>query len=166
MSNSKVNPIPKGYEGITPHLIVKNAADAIEFYKKAFGAEEEYRHTLPDGKSILHAVIKIGNRNLMIADDLADMCGESVSSPSSLGKTSVLLSLYVEDADGFFSKAQAAGATVQMPLMDAFWGDRYGQLRDPYGHIWEIASHKKDMSRDEIETAAREAFAQMSKNKL
>jgi len=164
MSKLDVNPIPKGYEGMTPHLFVNNAADAIEFYKKAFGAQEEYRHTLPDGKSIVHAVIRIRDHNLMIADYLPDMCGDSVGSPSLLGRTTVLLSLYVEDADRFFDTAQAAGATVHMPLMDAFWGDRYGQLKDPYGHIWEIATHKKDMSKDEIDTAAREAFAQMSKN--
>ena len=85
----------------------------------------------------------------MIADYLPDMCGDSVGSPSSLGRTTVLLSLYVEDADRFFDTAQTAGATVHMPLMDAFWGDRYGQLKDPYGHIWEIATHKKDMSKDD-----------------
>ena len=164
MSNPHVNPIPKGYEGITPQLFVRNAADAIEFYKKAFGAQEEYRHTLPDGKSIVHAVIKIRVHNLMIADYLPDMCGDSVGSPSSLGRTTVLLSLYVEDADRFFDTAQSAGAKVHMPLMDAFWGDRYGQLKDPYRHIWEIATHKKDMSKDEIDAAAKEAFAQISKN--
>jgi PhnB protein len=91
MSNLDANPIPKGYEGITPHLFVNNAADAIEFYKKAFGAQEEYRHTLSDGKSIVHAVIKIRDQNVMIADYLPDMCGDSVSSPSSLGRTTVLL---------------------------------------------------------------------------
>jgi PhnB protein len=100
----------------------------------------------------------------MIADYLADVCGDRVGSPSSLGRTTVLLSLYVEDADRFFDTAQAAGAKIHIPLMDAFWGDRYGQLKDPYGHIWEVVIHKKDMSKDEIDIAAKEAFAQMSKN--
>ena len=86
------------------------------------------------------------------------MCGDSVGSPSSLGRTTVLLSLYVEDADRFFDTAQTAGATVHMPLMDAFWGDRYGQLKDPYGHIWEIATHKKDMSKDEIDSAGQKRY--------
>lgn len=159
MSSTKANPIPKGYETITPHLIVKNAGEAIEFYKKAFGAEEQYRHTLPDGKSIMHAALKINNSVLMIVDDLPDLCGANCGSPSSIGRTSVFLHVYVEDVDKLFDQAQAAGATVRLPLMDAFWGDRYGQLIDPYGHIWEVATHKKDMSTEEIERAAREVFA-------
>ncbi len=161
---NQVKKIPDGYEGIIPHIIVKNAIEAIEFYKNAFGAEEVYRYTLPDGKSIMHAVLKIGNSMLMLVDDLPDMCGAHCGSPSSIGGTCVFLHLYVDDVDILVDKAQEAGATIKIPLMDAFWGDRYGQLIDPYGHIWEVATHKRDMSIKEINNAAREAFAHMSKN--
>jgi PhnB protein len=108
-TNNRVNPIPKGYDYVTPHLMVKNSVNAIEFYKKVFGATEEYRFTMPDDDTkIIHAVLA--------------------------------------------------------PLMDAFWGDRYGQLKDPFGHIWEVATHKKDMTKEEMEKAANETFAKMSVN--
>ena len=174
-NNKSVNPIPEGYDSITPHLIVKNCVDAIEFYKKVFGAVEERRFTMPDDNTkIIHAVLRIGKNNsnsrIMLADEFPGMCdsslsnGEKIGSPKTIGGNSVFLNMYFEDVDEIFNKARNEGATVIMPLMDAFWGDRYGQLKDPFGHIWEVATHKKDMTKEEIERAAKEAFAKMSVN--
>lgn len=167
------NPIPEGYDSITPHLMVKNCVNAIEFYKKVFGAREEYRFTMPDDNTkIIHAVMRIGNHSrIMLADEFPGMCdsnlsdGAKIGSPKTVGGNSVFLSMYFENVDEIFNKAQNEGATVVMPLMDAFWGDRYGQLKDPFGHVWEVATHKKDMTKEEMERAAKEAFAKMSVNK-
>jgi PhnB protein len=168
-NNKGVNPIPEGYDSVTPHLMVKNAVNAIEFYKKVFGATEEYRFTMPDDNTkIIHAVIRIGkNSRIMLADELPGMCDSNLSygkigSPKTVGGNSVFLSMFFENVDEIFNKAQSEGATVVMPLMDAFWGDRYGQLKDPFGHIWEVATHKKDMTKEEMEKAAKETFAKMS----
>jgi PhnB protein len=166
------NPIPEGYDSITPHLMVKNCVNAIEFYKKVFGAREEYRFTMPDDNTkIIHAVMRIGNHSrIMLADEFPGMCDSNLSdrgkigSPKTVGGNSVFLSMYFENVDEIFNKAQNEGAIVVMPLMDAFWGDRYGQLKDPFGHIWEVATHKKDMTKEEIEGAAKETFAKMSVN--
>jgi PhnB protein len=166
------NPIPEGYDSITPHLMVKNCVNAIEFYKKVFGAREEYRFTMPDDNTkIIHAVMRIGNHSrIMLADEFPGMCDSNLSdrgkigSPKTVGGNSVFLSMYFENVDEIFNKAQNEGAIVVMPLMDAFWGDRYGQLKDPFGHIWEVATHKKDMTKEEMERAAKEAFAKMSVN--
>lgn len=166
------NPIPEGYDSITPHLMVKNCVNAIEFYKKVFGAREEYRFTMPDDNTkIIHAVMRIGNHSrIMLADEFPGMCdsnlsdGAKIGSPKTVGGNSVFLSMYFENVDEIFNKAQNEGATVIMPLMDAFWGDRYGQLKDPFGHVWEVATHKKDMTKEEMERAAKEAFAKMSVN--
>ncbi len=166
------NPIPEGYDSITPHLMVKNCINAIEFYKKVFGAREEYRFTMPDDNTkIIHAVMRIGNHSrIMLADEFPGMCdsnlsdGAKIGSPKTVGGNSVFLSMYFENVDEIFNKAQNEGAIVVMPLMDAFWGDRYGQLKDPFGHIWEVATHKKDMTKEEIEGAAKETFAKMSVN--
>jgi PhnB protein len=173
-TNNSVNPIPEGYDSITPHLMVKNCVDAIEFYKNVFGAVEESRFNMPDDSTkIIHAVIRIGKNNnsrIMLADEFPGMCDSSLSnggkigSPKTVGGNSVFLNMYFEDVDEIFNKAQNEGATVIMPLMDAFWGDRYGQLKDPFGHIWEVATHKKDMTKEEMERAAKEAFAKMSAN--
>ena len=171
-TNNSVNPIPEGYDSVTPHLIVKNAVNAIEFYKRVFGATEEYRFTMPDDNTkIIHAVLRIGdNSRIMLADEFPGMCdsnpsgGSKIGSPNTVGGNSVLLSMFFENVDEIFNKAQSEGATIVMPLMDAFWGDRYGQLKDPFGHIWEVATHKKDMTKDEMENAAKEAFAKMSNN--
>jgi len=169
-----VNPIPDGYESITPHLMVRNCMKAIEFYKNVFGATEEYRLALPnDNRKIVHAVLKIGKNKsrIMLADELPGMCdaglddGWKIGSPTTVGGNSVFLNMYFENVDEIFSKAQDEGATIIMPLMDAFWGDRYGQLKDPSGHIWEVASHKKDMTKEEMEIAAKEAFAKISVGK-
>jgi PhnB protein len=173
-TNNSVNPIPEGYDSITPHLMVKNCVDAIEFYKNVFGAVEERRFNMPDDSTkIIHAVVRIGKNNnsrIMLADEFPGMCDSSLSnggkigSPKTVGGNSVFLNMYFEDVDEIFNKAQNEGATVIMPLMDAFWGDRYGQLKDPFGHIWEVATHKKDMTKEEMERAAKEAFAKMSAN--
>ena len=173
-NTNTVSPIPKGYDSITPHIFVKSSVDAIEFYKKVFGAIEESRYTIPAdkdrrrGEKVIHAVISIGNSKLLLADEFPEMCDLSsnvgkIGAPNTVGGNSVFLNLYFENVDEIFYKAQREGATVVMPLMDVFWGDRYGQLRDPFGHIWEVATHKKDVSKEELEIAAKEAFQKMGR---
>ena len=137
---------------VTPHLVCKGAAKAIEFYKKAFGAEERFRLDTPDKKKILHAALSIGGSAIMLADEFPDW--GSVG-PETLKGTPVVIHLYVEDADSVFDQAVRAGATVTMPLQDMFWGDRYGQLRDPFGHSWSVATHVRDVSLEEMEQAAK-----------
>ena len=154
----KVNPIPADYAGITPYLSVKGAADAIEFYKKAFGATEMSRLANPDG-TLGHAEIKIGNALVMLADEYP---AYGNLSPKTLGGSSVRLHMYVEDVDAFFNQAVSAGATVLNPVMDMFYGDRWGYIKDPFGHLWSIATHKKDLAPDELKKAAEKAFAEMS----
>lgn len=149
-------PIPPGYHTITPHIVVKDPAAAIEFYKKAFGAEEMFRMPGPDGKSVMHAEIRIGDSAIMLGGEWENVC----KGPISLGGTPVTLHLYVKDADAFFKKAVAAGATSIMEPMDAFWGDRYGKVRDPFGHEWSIATHMQDLSPDEIMANAKAFFEQ------
>ena len=153
-----VNPIPEGYNTVTATLTVKEAAKAIEFYKKAFDANELYRFPGPDGKTIMHAEIMIGNSIVMLADE---MPGMGCRSPQSIGGTSSSIYLYVNDADSTFNKAISAGAKVLMPLMDGFWGDRFGSIEDPFGHVWGIATRKKDMTPDEIKQAGQEALKNM-----
>jgi len=152
--------VPDGYHTATPYLSVKNAGEAIDFYKRAFGAEEIVRMSGPDGKSVMHAEIKIGNSMLMIADEFPQA---EVKSPKTLGGTSVNIFLYVQDADAMFQKAVNAGAKVTMPPTDMFWGDRYGKVVDPYGHSWGIATHKLDMTPEEIEKGQKEFMAKMGK---
>ncbi len=147
-------PIPEGYHTATPYLIVKDAASAIEFYKKAFGATELMRMAAPSGK-VMHAEIRIGNSPIMIADEFPEM---GARSPQSLGGSPVSIFLYVEDVDALASQAIAAGAKVSMPVQDQFWGDRYGKLTDPFGHIWDIATHKEDVTPEEIYKRAAAAF--------
>jgi uncharacterized glyoxalase superfamily protein PhnB len=149
---SKVRPIPDGMNTVTPHLVCKDAAKAVEFYKKAFGAEERFRLDTPDKKKILHASLSIGGSAIMLADEFPDW--GSVG-PETLKGTPVVIHLYVEDADSVFDQAVRAGATVTMPLQDMFWGDRYGQLRDPFGHSWSVATHVRDVSIEEMEQAAK-----------
>lgn len=157
MSN-KVNPLRQGFHNLTPCLVVKDANKAIEFYRNVFGAQENYRNDAPDDKSIMYAELKIGDSNLILSDEFPDM---NSLSPSTIGKSPVSLYLYVENADDTFSRAISEGAQVIMPMTDAFWGDRWGQLKDPYGHIWSIATHKKDVSPEEMEKAAKEAFGKI-----
>lgn len=153
-----VKPIPDGYGTVTPTLTIREASKAIEFYKKAFDAQELYRFLGPDGKSIIHAEIKIGNSIIMLNDEMPQI---NCNSPQSLGGTGSSIFLYVNNADATFNKAISAGAKLLMPLMDAFWGDRFGSIQDPFGHVWSIATHKKDMTPDEIKKAGQEAFRNM-----
>jgi uncharacterized glyoxalase superfamily protein PhnB len=157
----KAKAIPDGYHTVTPYLTVKNSAEAIEFYKRAFGAEEMYRMPGPDGKSTMHAEIKIGTSILMLSDEWPEA---NIKSPQTLGSTTVNMHVYVQDVDAAFQKAVAAGATTVMPVTDMFWGDRYGKLTDPYGHSWGISTHTKDMTPQEIGEAAKEWMAKMPKS--
>jgi PhnB protein len=150
-----VRPIPDGYHTVTPGLTVRGAARAIEFYTRAFGARELGRMAAPDGQTIWHAELQIGDTRLMLADEFPDMGGRA---PEALGGTPVSLHLYVEDADALVQRAVEAGATVTQPLMDAFWGDRYGKLRDPFGHEWSVATHIEDVDEAEMRRRAQ-AFA-------
>lgn len=151
-----VKPIPDGYHSITPYLIIRDAARALDFYKQALGAEELFRMASPDGQ-IGHAEIKIGNSILMLADEHPEM---GYQSPQSYGGTPVSIMLYVEDVDARFQKAVAAGAKVKRPLKDQFYGDRSGTIADPFGHEWTIATHKEDLPPAEIERRAAEAMKQ------
>jgi len=146
MPTTSVKPIPEGMRSLTPHLVCDGAAAAIEFYKKAFGATEVSRMPGPDGR-IMHAQVRIGDSVLMLVDEWPDM---GVVGPNKLKGTSVTLHLYVTDVDAAFAKAVAAGAKVKMPLADMFWGDRYGQLQDPFGHMWSLATHQRDLTPEEI----------------
>ena len=151
-----VRPIPNDMHRVTPHLVVGGAAQAIEFYKKAFGAVEEARLPGPDGK-LMHAMIRIHGDAVMLVDEMPQW---NVLGPKSLKGSPVTIHLYVEDADATVAQAVKAGAKVTMPLDDAFWGDRYGQLEDPFGHRWSVATHKRDLTDDQI----REAMKTMDPN--
>ena len=150
---SKVNPIPEGYHTATPYLIVKDAARAIEFYKKAFGAIELMRMTQQDGR-IGRAEIKIGDSPIMLADEFPEM---GARSPEALGGSPVSVLLYVQDVDAVFNQAVAAGAKVTRPVKDQFYGDRSGGVTDPFGHQWHIATHKEDVTPEEMKRR-QEAF--------
>lgn len=147
--------IPQGFSSITPHLVIKDCENALEFYKKAFGSQEIYRSKMPDGR-IMHAMIQIGNSFVMMTDEFPDM---GAVGPNTLGGTSTALQIYTEDADKLFKQAIDAGAIQIMPIADMFWGDRYGQIQDPYGHRWAIATHTRDVSPEEMEKAAKEMFS-------
>jgi PhnB protein len=138
--------IPDGYHSATPYLIVKGAADAIEFYRRAFGAVELFRMTGPDG-GVGHAEIRIGDSVIMLADEHPDM---GYRSPRSLGGSAVSIMLYVEDVDAVFARALAAGARAQRGVADQFYGDRNGTLEDPFGHVWTIATHVEDVPPEEM----------------
>jgi PhnB protein len=153
-----VKPIPDGYRTVTPYLVVNNAAGAIDFYKRAFGAQEINRMAGPQGK-IAHAELKIGDSIVMLSDE---MPGSGMRSPQSLGGTAVGIFLYVKDVDSSFKQATSAGAKVEMPLADMFWGDRYGKLADPYGHSWSMATHKEDVAPQEMSRRMQEQMAKMS----
>jgi PhnB protein len=155
--NSQLKPIPDGFHTLTPHLVVKGASQAIEFYKKAFGAEEISRAAGPDGKSLMHADLRIGDSRLFLVDEFPEM---DCRGPQSIGGTPVTIHMYVEDVDAAFNKAVAAGAQVRMPLADMFWGDRYGVLADPFGHAWSLATHKEDLTPEEIDRRAQAAFCE------
>jgi PhnB protein len=152
---NRIKAIPEGHHTLTPHLVVKGASQAIEFYKKAFGAEEITRVPGPDGKSLIHAAIKIGDSRLFLVDEFPEMGSRG---PHSIGGTSVTIHVYVEDVDTVFNQAVTAGAQVRMPLADMFWGDRYGLVTDPFGHSWSLATHKEDLTPEEISKRAQAAF--------
>jgi PhnB protein len=146
---AKVKPVPEGYHTITPSLVCKNGAQAIEFYKKAFGAKEKFRMDGPGG-TVGHAELIIGDSNFMLSDEFPGMA----TAPTGLGGS--YLFLYVEDCDTVFNRAVAAGAKVTMPLANQFWGDRFGRLTDPYGYNWGVATHVEDVAPDELERRAKE----------
>jgi PhnB protein len=156
----KVNAIPEGHHSITPSIIVRDSARAINFYKQAFGAQELGRLTTPDGKKIVHAELKIGDSIFFLSDEFSEM---GARSPLSVGGTSSTLHLYLEDVDAVFQNAVDAGAKVKMPPQDMFWGDRYGKIVDPSGHEWGLASHREDISQVEMEKRSAAFFNQMAK---
>jgi PhnB protein len=157
---SKASSVPKGYHSVTPGLALRDTPAAIEFYKKAFGAKEKGRMAGPDGK-IMHAELQIGDSRIMVGEEMPQM---GHSSPLALGGSPVNLYVYVKNVDKAFDQAISAGATVVMPVADMFWGDRYGALKDPYGHKWGLATHKRDMSNKEMMKAAQEYFASQQTN--
>ena len=142
-----VTPIPDGYYSLTPYLVCKDAARAIEFYKRAFGAQEIVRMPGPNGQ-VMHAEVKIGNSMLMLSDENKE---RGHLSPASIGGTAVSLMFYTDDVDAVFSRAVSLGATTEQEPADMFWGDRMGNLADPFGHKWAIATHKEDVSPDEMQ---------------
>ncbi len=155
-----VKPIPEGYHTITPYLTVRDAARAIEFYKQAFGAQEKGIMKGPEGK-VMHAELRIGDSLIMLADEFPEF--GSVS-PQAIGGSASGLHIYVEDVDSAFDRAVKAGAKVEMPVADMFWGDRYGKLQDPFGHKWSIGTHTADLSMEEMKRGMDEAMAQMPKS--
>ena len=153
-----VKPIPEGYHSITPYLIVNGAANALDFYKQAFGAQELFKMADPSGK-IGHAEIKIGDSPIMLADEFPEM---GFRGPQTLGGSTVSILLYVEDVDEVFNRAIAAGGTLLKPLKDEFYGDRSGTLTDPFGHVWTVATHKEDVAPEEMEERMKKTMAQNS----
>ena len=154
-----INPIPAGFHTLTPHLIVADGAAAIEFYKKAFGAQENSRLTTPDGKAVMHAQLTIGNSVLMLGGEFPP----NALSPKSRGGTGVFLHIYTGDADAAFERAVNAGCKIIMPMSDTFWGDRYGVVEDLSGHQWSIATRKHDYTQAQITANAKEFSAKMPK---
>ncbi len=155
----KVKPIPEGYHTVTPSIVLKDAKKALEFYKKAFGAEVLMQMAGPQD-SVLHAEIKIGDSIIMLADEWP---GHFVQAPPTVKGTTHTLHIYVQDVDAAHTKAVAAGATEKMPPEDMFWGDRFSSVMDPYGHSWSIGTHIKDMTPEECQKACDEWMAQMAK---
>ena len=155
-----VKPIPDGYHSLTPFLTVRDAARAIEFYKQAFGAKERGVMKDPDGK-VMHAELVIGDSIIMLSDEWPEF---GALSPQSIGGSAMGLHIYIDGVDAAFDRAVKAGAEVEMPVMDQFWGDRYGKLKDPFGHKWSIATHTKDMSAGEMKQSMDDAMAKMPKS--
>lgn len=151
-------PIPEGFHAITPHITVRGAAKAIDFYKQAFGGKNEMICYGPDGTSVMYAELEIGGSKLMLGEENPEwQCFSPLSKPGE----GYVIHLYVNDVDKVHAQAVKAGATVTMPVTDMFWGDRYGQVMDPFGHKWSIATHKEDLSPDEIKQRAEAFFANM-----
>ena len=157
----QVKPLREGSHSITPHLIVNDGKQAVAFYQNAFGATVLGAHYTPEGR-LMHAELKIGDSMVMVADEFPGM---SEPSPKSLGGTTVVINLYSDNIDALFDKAVKAGAMVTMPLANQFWGDRYGQVKDPFGHKWALGQHIEDVSPEEMERRSKEVFAQMAGSK-
>lgn len=154
-----VDPIPEGYTPVTPHVVVQDGAAAIDFYVKAFGAEELVRLPGPTGEGIIHAEIAIGGAVIMLAEEMPGM--EYWLPPTSIGGTSVVLALYTADCDALFQRAVDAGCQVVFPPTDMFWGDRYARVRDPFGHEWSLATHTADLTPEQIMEGQKAFFEQM-----
>ncbi len=153
----QVAPVPAGFNTVSAHLIVRGANDAIEFYRKAFGAEVKGVMPSPDGR-VMHAEMRIGDSTIMLNDEFPEM---GAKSPAAIGGSPVTMHIYVADCDALWNRAVAAGATIKMPLADMFWGDRYGVLVDPFGHKWSIATHKEDLTAEEVGRRGAEAMKHM-----
>jgi PhnB protein len=151
-----VKAVPAGHHTVTPYLAVNDGMKALEFYKKAYGATELFHLEMPDGR-LGHAEIRIGDSVIMLADEFPEHGG---TSPRTLGGSPVNIHLYVEDVDAFVKKAVSAGAKEKKPVMDQFYGDRSGQLEDPYGHLWWVATHKEDVSPDDMQQRVKAMFAE------
>jgi len=151
----QVKPVPDGMHTVTPHLVCAGAADAIEFYKKAFNAVELMRFAGPQGK-LMHACVRIGDSSVMLVDEMPEW---GALGPKSLKGSPVTIHLSVEDVDAFVQRAVAAGAKITMPVDDMFWGDRYGQLEDPFGHRWSVGTHIRDVSPEEMQQAIQKMGA-------
>lgn len=150
--------VPEGFHAITPHITVRGAAKAIDFYKQAFGGKNEMICYGPDGTSVMHAELEIGGSKLMLGEENPEwQCFSPLSKPGD----GYVIHLYVDDVDKVHAQAVKAGAKVTMPVTDMFWGDRYGQVMDPFGHKWSIATHKEDLSPEEIKQRAEAFFANM-----
>ena len=156
--STQTKPIPEGYRTVTPYLTLGNTSRALDFYKRAFGAQVVTRMDTPDGK-VAHAEIKIGDSMIMLGDEMPGMGNQS---PQTLGGTASGIMLYVEDVDAVFNQAVSAGAQVEMPVADMFWGDRYGRLKDPFGHSWSVGTHKEDVAPAEMPKRMKEAMAKMA----
>jgi PhnB protein len=157
----QVKAVPPGFHALTPHLTVRNAEQALEFYKNAFGAEVLHVAHMPDGK-VMHASLRIGDSMLMLNDEFPDY---GTLSPLSTGGSAVTIHIYTDNVDAAFNRAVSAGAQVKMPLADQFWGDRYGVVADPFGHKWSLGAHIKDMSPEEMQREQDRAMAAMEMKK-
>lgn len=153
-----VQPIPRGFHSVTPYLVVNDAARAIDFYQRAFGAKQTVRMDGPDGK-VGHAELTIGDSKIMISDEMPQ---SGCRAPRSLGGTTVGIFLYVPNVDSVFNQALSAGGRVDTPVADMFWGDRYGKLTDPFGHQWSLATHKEDVAPAEMKKRTQQAMEKMA----
>jgi PhnB protein len=151
-------PVPDGFNTVNVYLVVKDARAALDFYQKAFGAEKVTHMAGPGGKGTMHAEMRIGNSTIMLTDENPQW---GMKSPKTLGGSPASVHIYTPNADAMFERAVTAGCEATMPIMDAFWGDRYGKVKDPFGHEWGIATHKEDLSEQEIGKRAAKWFAEM-----
>lgn len=152
-------PIPHGFHSLTPHIIVTDGLQAIELYQQAFGAQEMARLMTPDGKTLMHAQLKIGDSMVMLGSEFPPNC----LSPKNRGGSSVFLHIYLPDVDAAFARAVKAGCTIKMPVSDMFWGDRYGVVEDPSGHQWALATHTHDYTQEQIAANSKAFMANMPK---